>query len=211
MKTQQWTVRIIVAALLVPVILAVAFVASTTFAQSQNQWGLSGHNLSKLSPNEVAQVALDYTKASGYVNSGTPQVALARSVNNDELLKLDLDTIPFSTIEQPPLVLVILKGDFMVNMPRAVANNGPRPAQYIGYVYDLWAGLPTLTITAPHGGVFRKALNDPSLPDDNPAAPQKPNPGAFAPANGGVTNTPPTLHYGEVAPTAVVIEPAPSK
>ena len=203
MVRTQRRIIFVVAALLVAVILVVAWVANTTFAQDPHHWGLSGRNLTQLSPQQVAQVALDYTNASGYVQNGTPQILLARSIQNAELPQLDRDSVPVSTIEAPPLVLVILKGDFVVNTPRGIASDGPRPAQYIGYVYDLWAGEPTLMITAPHGGIFRKALHDPSLPDDNPAAPPQAHLGTPTLGNGALTHTAPTLHYGAVAPTAV--------
>jgi hypothetical protein len=72
-------------------------------------------------------------------------------------------------------MLVILKGDFDIsNMPGA--GNIPKSnwhwrVGYIAYVMDLKAGLPTLTVSSPQGGLFRKALNNPNLPDDLPANP----------------------------------------
>ncbi len=49
--------------------------------------------------------------------------------------------------------------DFRLNKEKAKAS-------YIGYIFDLEIGVPTATLTSKNGGRFRKALNQPNLPDD---------------------------------------------
>ncbi len=144
--------------------------------------------LTNASEQEVGQVALAATARNFPTRSGTAQIALGRRVARDDLPKLGLQGIPQTTIEEPPLMLVIIRGDFgKPNLP-GTGNIGQQ-FKYIGYVYDLWAGIPTLVIASPDGHEFRMALNDPSLPMSPPVVATAP-----VPSQG------PLLHYGQIVP-----------
>lgn len=124
---------------------------------------------------EIGQRAIDFARKNGTIHSGDPQVLLTRPVTLDQLTALGLGKHESETIEEPPLVMVILKGDFSP-FPRPGAGEGAAPGQspsqtdanritYVAYVYDLWAGLPTIIQESKDGGIFKKALNDSTLPD----------------------------------------------
>ena len=149
--------------------------------------------LTTASPADIAQVALQTVNEEFSVRSGTPQIALSRSVTNDDLVAFGLRRVDFSSIEQPPLALVIIKGDFVnSNLPGTGVLSDYR---YVGYVFDLWAGVPALTLASPDGGEFRLALNDPSLPKVPPQ---------ISPATPlGLK----TRHYGAAAPTVILPSP----
>ncbi|MBI3976655.1 MAG: hypothetical protein HY331_00575 [Chloroflexi bacterium] len=120
-------------------------------------------------PAEVAEYALAGVRANMRIVSGTPQVLLARAVKASELPSLG---IPFPSDwedDNPPLMLVIIHGDIDVT-GYFLGMGKPLPPRkggmYIAFVYDLRAGMPTLTLTSGAGGKFRIALNSPNLPDD---------------------------------------------
>lgn len=140
---------------------------------------------------EVRQVALSYTRVNYPVLSGTPQVVLTRPVTNNDLPGLGLPPINHASIEEPPLMLAIVKGNFGQPIHRSGLASGQSSQgyRYIGYIFDLWAGSPMLTIASPVGGEFRIALNDPSLP----VVPSL----AVSP----LSTAPKELHYGDIAPT----------
>ncbi len=80
----------------------------------------------------------------------------------------------------------------------SIVKDGPdQHFSYVAYIYDLWAGSPTVWMASPTGGEFRAALNDPTLPAV--AAP------AEVPFIGQTT---PSLHYGETAPPLGTVAPA---
>jgi hypothetical protein len=105
------------------------------------------------------------------IASGTPQVILTRRVLASELPGLG---IPFGGRNDgdPPLALVILRGEFDFNQGffgyRGKAPAAEARGSYVALVYDLWAQLPTAGYFSVRGGMFRKALNDPSLPAEDP-------------------------------------------
>jgi hypothetical protein len=109
----------------------------------------------------MAQVALNVTNANYPSLSDTPEVVLVRSVTAADIAALGIANISFDGGEEPPLMLVIVKGDFDVS-----SLSGAKRAKYIGYAFDLRAGGPALVASSVKGGRFRQALNDPSLPDD---------------------------------------------
>lgn len=117
------------------------------------------------SPEEVSEVAIQYTKAFIKVLSGTPQVLLARSITKEDLTTLELSPIDFSG-QDPPLMIVAVKGDFDVSGYIPGSADAPWRVNYIVYVFDLKAGIPTLTEVSAKGGRFSKLLNDPTLKDD---------------------------------------------
>lgn len=155
-------------------------------------------------PDEVGQYALEYTRERYPVLSGTAQVRLVRPVAAADLPTLGLPGIGAAD-EGTPLMLVIVQGDFDL---RKSARTRLDPAlwhwrvAYIAYVFDLRAGMPTLMQSSPQGGLLRRPLNDPSLPEDLPkVAPrvgvphQEANPMPTVPP--GYKGQP----YGVVAPT----------
>lgn len=134
-------------------------------------------------------------------------VMLAQQVTLEQVASMGLGCYNFASIETPPLVLVILKGNFMSGGGSGYSvPGGQSTAKYIALVYDMWAGTPTIVVDSPNGGGFRKALNDPTLPDD--AAPGAPTPMTIAcpPSTSGKH-----LHYGQTAPGMIFPTPTPAK
>jgi hypothetical protein len=170
----------------------VGVVVSTSHVFASGNAADHARLLASASPQEVGQIALARAKTDFPVRSGTPRVVLSRTVTDAALPAMGLPSTNFASIEQPPLTLVILKGDFGFGEHAALSRTASSEHfQYIGYVFDLWAGEPALTIASPDGGVFRTALNDPTLPVV-PAV-------AVAP----LATPAARLHYGAVAPTLV--------
>lgn len=152
---------------------------------------IAPNNLIGKSLAEVGQFALQQAVLRGDVRSGTPQPALVRSVTRPDLPQLGLNCMPdWGSIEEPPYILVILKGDFQPNIPWPQAVSDPRSEHYIAYVYDVWAGEVTLIDASFDDGHFKTALNDPSLPDPRSSS------GTTCPDYQG----PRTLHYGDTLP-----------
>jgi hypothetical protein len=85
-------------------------------------------------------------------------------------------------VDPPPMMLVIVKGDF--DIIGLYGTGSPPPehprAKYILYIYNLQTGGPTAITSSQNGGTFRKALNDPSLPDDPTAIPEPKEPTAVS-------------------------------
>ena len=124
--------------------------------------------LTNASPQEVGQAALGFTQARFTVESGTPQVAFTRSLTGAELASTGLGEINFGG-EEPPLMLVVVKGNFDVSNFVPSRDSGLNPltkVKYIAYVFDLRAGRPAFIATGLTGKYFRTVLNDPSLPDE---------------------------------------------
>ncbi len=144
--------------------------------------------LTNATEQRVGVVALAQVKRDFAIRSGTPQVVHTRRITREDAATLNIGTISRTTIEEPPLMLVIIKGDLSDPNFIGVAKGGPsRQFQYVAYVYDLWAGGPTLITASPTGGEFRVALNDSILP----AVPVRAVPSASIPSPA------PLHHYGE--------------
>jgi hypothetical protein len=157
---------------------------------------ISPANLLGRSPQEVAQFAVDTLVRNGEVTGGTPQVLLARSVEYGDYEALGLGCMPtFAAIEEPPLVLVILEGNFQLHLRGRV--NHLTEHHYVAFVYDLWAGFPASVLASGDKRPFAKALNDPSLPTQEPQACSTQEP------------YPKTFHYGETVPGIPVPPPPP--
>lgn len=147
---------------------------------------------------EVKQAALRYTQNRFSILGKTPNFLLIRSVTTADLPQLGLAEIHFAG-QEPPLMLVAMRGDFDVtHLSRGGSRTTPWRVSYIVYVFDLNVGAPAFTAVSPHGGSFRKLLNDPTLPDDG--SPDQPAPivSTLAPSN--PLNLPP----GAVAPPAAL-------
>ncbi|HEX2172234.1 MAG TPA: hypothetical protein VHL09_07295 [Dehalococcoidia bacterium] len=65
------------------------------------------------------------------------------------------------------MMLVIMKGDF--DRSAAPGSRGldlsAMKVQYMAYVFELDDGRPIMQLYSPDGRLFKRALNDPSLPD----------------------------------------------
>ncbi len=81
--------------------------------------------LTNASEEEVRRHALAKVQQDFVVRGGAPRVVLTRRVTRDDLPALDLPRIPRATIEEPPLMLVIIKGDFSPH-PALRARRGGR-------------------------------------------------------------------------------------
>lgn len=122
------------------------------------------HSLVNAPMQDVEDAALKYTYARFQVLSANVIIRLSRPVTKQELPFLGFPKIDFGG-EDPPLALVVLKGEFDVrNLRRMNVNDTPWRVKFIAYVFDLKAGLPTLTSVSADGSRFRDLLNDPSLP-----------------------------------------------
>lgn len=117
------------------------------------------NNLVGKSAQEIGQYALEYERTNRYVRSGMPQVLLSRGITREEYTSLGLGCLADSdSIEQPPLALVILRGDFDLNqfpggMTVPIAQTTQRPI-YMSLVFDLWAGMLTAWHTSYSGRLF---------------------------------------------------------
>lgn len=115
---------------------------------------------------EVREAALRYTYNRFEVVSGEPQVLLIRPVTEKELPELGLPAVDFET--DPPLMLVVIKGDLNVsNIRGAVGLKQPWFTNYVAYVIDLNVGAPAYISVSPNGEMFRTLLNDQTLPADS--------------------------------------------
>ncbi len=160
MKTQRIS-RYMLAGIFVLSIAAVSIL--NVFASRQG----GTHSLVNASIEDVKKAALNYTRSRFQVMSKDITIPLARPVIKQELPNLGLPEIDFGG-EDPPLALVVLKGEFDVrNMRHLVSNNAPWRVKFILYVFDLKAGTPTLIGVSTDGSMFRDLLNDPSLPTYN--------------------------------------------
>jgi hypothetical protein len=126
-----------------------------------------------------------------------------------DLPALGLTEIGFAG-DVPPLMLVIVHGDIDITQTQTASLVVPamrRPrVKYIAYVFDLRAGVPTLMETSIRGGKFRRALNDPSLPDDIPLVSPNVTKGLSVPDMPHPTPYPTTTirtPYGAIAPTVM--------
>lgn len=132
-------------------------------------------SLTDASPEEVGQVAVNYTRARFNILSEKHQVVVARPVTTGDLSALGLPTDDYDPQDYPQM-LVVLKGDFDVSNLFIGGKNSPDTwhewVNYIAYIFDLRAGSPMLTQTSAKGGILRKLLNDPTLPNEPVANPQ---------------------------------------
>lgn len=176
--------------------------APLILVQPPNTCNYCSHNLVGKTAAEVAQFAQDLARQQ-LKAKGTPQVLLTpRAVDDQALADLGLGCGTASTaIEQPPLIVTILKGEFdfggaapgFWQLPPPV----PGKPRYVVYVFDAWAGSPTVILASQDGAVVKKALHDPTLPDA---------PAGLMPS---VCATPLPLakrrmHYGEASPGSTV-------
>lgn len=205
-------------------LLAIGFIAGFLVVVSNgNHMGVASAydygttSLVGASPEQVGQFAQQYIEAQHGTPRDKSQVLIAKSIKPDELPEMELGCpLSFAAQQEPPLMLVIVKGDFKVSGPgiSAVSNQ----ANYMAYIFDLWSAQPVYLMTSQTGGAFRKALNDASLPVETGALPgicptalpydRKLNYGDTAP-EADVSNTTP-ISPGTSELTPLVTVPAPN-
>ncbi len=160
--------------------------------------------LGNASPAEMADYAIRFAINNHEAVQVTPSVLLARRVTRADVAALGLGCIgETATIEEPPLTLVVLKGNFSKWSPSLQVSR-PRIDHYLAYVFDQWAGLPTYWVSSPDGTGFRKSLNDPRLPVYPETESAK---NSVCPTAQPTTKT---LHYGDVAPGFTTPPPLPA-
>lgn len=122
------------------------------------------HLLEGKTPKEIAEYAVQ-TYAPMLGSEDHTEILLSRLITRKELPQLGLGCLPENvSSEEPPYVLVILKGNFdMRGIPMRVRSD--KQHSHVALVIDVWAAQPTTVIGSPNGGIFRIALNDLSLPE----------------------------------------------
>ncbi len=155
---------------------------------------------------EFAQFAQDWARHQlKAVNA--PEVLLAQAVTPNELPRLGLGCPPvFVTVEEPPLMVAILRGEFDFRRAAPGFGNIPAPItgtdRYVMYVFDVWSGRPVVIITSENGAEFKQALHDSSIPD-KPEARLPVVCGTAIPTNQR------HLHYGDFAPGIATLTAVP--
>ncbi len=155
---------------------------------------LTSSNLLGKSLAEIDQITLRTAQLEQKVGSGSPQVLLTRPVKPADLPALGLVCMPSGyTYEEPPYVLVILRGDFQLAL-----MTGPADRALFGVRLGSLGGDACPYRMVVGWANFRIALNDPSLP-------QRSSPMTIScPAYTGAK-----LHYGDTPPTCPPGTPAP--
>lgn len=149
------------------------------------------HSLLGSTPNDVASYAIEYARGHRDVTKGAPTALLSRPVTRGQITALGLGCLgEFAAIEEPPLNLVILKGDFVFST--SASQRYTLNSKYLAYVFDAWSGEVVYRLASMDGSHFRVALNDPSLPVTKAALP------ASCPTQ--IPASMKSLHYGEEAP-----------
>ncbi|HET7036762.1 MAG TPA: hypothetical protein VFI42_13840 [Thermomicrobiaceae bacterium] len=123
-----------------------------------------------VTPEEMGQHAIDYTRQRAASVKGDLQVLLSRPVTLSQLRQLGLNGPNFAPTCQRPLYLVILQGDVNARglAPAPLAPGVPIPTHYLAYIFDLAHGAPGEIVTfigSPTGSDLKQALHDPALPD----------------------------------------------
>jgi hypothetical protein len=192
---------IIMVAFIVSVLLGLAILSGIggSGIAGAGQFGYGTRNLVGATPEEIGRFAQQYAEHNLKISGDTPQVLLARAIKRPDLAVLGIACLPSSsTIEDPPLTLVILKGQFDFSAmpgsaPQAQSVVGTNSVyKYIAYVFDMWSAEPTFLLGSVDGGQFHMALDDSSLPITGSSVP------LVCPTEAPHTVT---LHYGDSPPT----------
>ena len=123
---------------------------------------------------EIGQYAIDFAQGRGMVGTRiAPTVALVRPIRRDQFESLGFPWINIPDPE-PPMALVILRGEFDLSRQPG-GHLSPEPAKYLGLIFESRQGTMVFLAGSKNGGLFREALNDPSLPDDVPGVPRPSN------------------------------------
>jgi len=177
---------------------------SSDAASSSGQFNYGTvHSLVGATDYQVGRFAEQYAVAQRMMRSGVPEAVLVRSVRQEELGTIGVicPGVP-ATFEEPPLRLVILKGDFdfnQANLPGTTAQHVYQPAKYVAYVFDEWAASPAFLNGSVKGGLYRAILPSADIADDYPGQVERMTANAAT-----VCPTPEPgskLHYGKTPPT----------
>ncbi len=121
---------------------------ASTPSMPSNSFNFIRRSLTSALPQQVGQVALDYTHTRFKTLSGIPNVVVVRKPTTNDFSALGFPTEEYDP-QDNPLMLVVLKGDFDVSNMRGRANSKWHTrVAYIAYLFDLRAGVPTLTQTS---------------------------------------------------------------
>lgn len=155
---------LLLAALCIPSVIAVKALANQLGDNRTTQNKIVYEELLSSSDDEIAQSAITYARENGMVRENKIEIALNIPATTDYLLSVGLSTTSFAG-EAPPLQLVVFKGDFDLSGLPGSAPRAVESFDYMAYIMDLNAGVPTTIIGSPNGALFKQALNDPTLPE----------------------------------------------
>jgi hypothetical protein len=120
-------------------------------------------HLLNMTLDQLGDYAVDSLKTSGSLAGASPEVLLTRMITREDYPAVGLGCPPDpSSIEQPPLALVILKGNLRYNGPGMQSTFSE--SHYAVIVLDLWAGAMTSQSFSVDGRGLAQILNDPTLP-----------------------------------------------
>jgi hypothetical protein len=192
-----FTSRPILAMILSIIVLTAVAITAGSVMSSPGRFDYGTRDLKGATSEEVGRFAQQYAQHNLKVVGGTPQVVLARSVTREAVAKLNIACFPApSTIEDPPLMLVILKGEFGPS-----GSSGPSTQsgtridvidEYAAYVFDTWSAEPMFLSLSKDGARLQTALGDPSSVIDGATTP------LVCPTEEPQDTT---LHYGDIEPT----------
>lgn len=160
---------------------------------------------------DMGKYAIGYTRFQLRVLSGEPQVLLVRNGTRQEFSAVGLN-LAHSINQEPPMVLVVLRGDFdisnnyhTIQKPVLDPDKAGTYVHYLAYIFDMYNGWPVLIDGSGTGYPLKKVLDDPSLPDgpdltlaNSGFPPGWPTAAAGPPV---VESTEPAGAYGSVIPT----------
>ncbi|MBF6612306.1 MAG: hypothetical protein IVW55_04180 [Chloroflexi bacterium] len=172
-------------------------VSTATSAQGTSRFVYGSKNIVGASDAELTYFVRDWANHQ-LKPKGEPEVLFAKSVSYDEMPVLGLGCPPnFAAIEEPPLMVAIVRGEFDYRGAAPGFGQLPPPTpgkkSYVMYIFDEWAGVPAAILPSENGALVKKALNDPTLPD---------GPEGLLPSV-CPTRVPASqkyLHYGQAAP-----------
>ncbi len=150
------------------------------------------------SPEEIGEFVANKVVPAWLGPQGPVEVRLSRTVTREEVPQLGLGCLSDNSgSEEPPFVLVIVRGDFDLS---GVPGRDPLPPGILYHssalIIDVWAAAPTSIISSFDGSDFQEIINDPTLPEITPQPPRNcppRTPGSYP--HGAVM-------YGTVFPTA---------
>ncbi len=156
-------------ALLLPVFLGSGHADGTASSGSNFTYGTT--SLIGANPGQVGQFATQFVQHQLKVTA-ISQVLLSRPATTEEMATLGLACIfPGGGYDKQALMFVILKGNFdFSTMPTGATSVVPQnqTVSYVAYLFDLKSAHPVYLTGSKYGGKFRRALNNPNLPEDYP-------------------------------------------
>lgn len=111
---------------------------------------------------DIERAAAEYACANFKSLGPAPRVRLSRLISPLEYMSLFGGTQTLCRDQQ--LALVIFEGDLELKNVSAFSAKPPR-AKYVGLLFDLKVGTPTIITYSTTGDIFREALHDLALPE----------------------------------------------